>query len=166
MHNIETVIQFLNQHGLSITTAESCTAGMVAAMMADVSGCGAALHSAYVVYTEAAKHDCLSVSLQTIETFGLTSEEVAKEMAIGALKKSAADIILAITGTAESDDDLNGVICFAYALKTKSGFRLLSESRSFTGDRNQVRRAAATHALTSLPDIYEKIQTYPETSLS
>lgn len=166
MHNIETVIQFLNQHGLSITTAESCTAGMVAAMMADISGCGTALHSAYVVYTEAAKHDCLDVSLQTIETFGLTSEEVAKEMAIGALNKSSADIILAITGTAESDDDLNGVICFAYALRTTNGYRLLSESKSFIGDRNQVRRAAATHALTSLPETYKKIKTYPEILLS
>lgn len=166
MHNIETIIQFLNQRGLSITTAESCTAGMVAAMMADISGCGAALHSAYVVYTQAAKHNCLDVSLQTIETFGLTSEEVAKEMAMGALCRSVADIILAITGTAESDDDLNGVICFAYALRTKNGYRLWSETKSFNGDRNQVRRKAATHALISLPEIYERIQTHPEILLN
>ncbi|MCE3251986.1 MAG: CinA domain protein [Cellvibrio sp.] len=162
MQNIEAVIQFLNQRELSVTTAESCTAGLAAAMMADISGCGTALQSGFVVYTEEAKHNYLNVSLQTIQTFGLTSEEVAKEMAIGALHKSSADIVLAITGTAESDDDLNGVICFAYAVRTPNGYRLLSESKSFNGDRNQVRRAAATHALVSLPVVYEKIQSYPE----
>src|SRR6187551_3880374 len=112
MHSIEDVIQFLNHRNLSVTTAESCTAGLVAAMMADISGCGEALQSGFVVYTEQAKHNCLNVNFKTIRRYGLTSEEVAKEMALGALHRSSADIILAITGTAESNDDLNGVICF------------------------------------------------------
>ena len=165
MHSIEDVIQFLNHRNLSVTTAESCTAGLVAAMMADISGCGEALQSGFVVYTEQAKHNCLNVNFKTIRRYGLTSEEVAKEMALGALHRSSADIILAITGTAESNDDLNGVICFAYALRTPNGYRLLSESKSFSGDRNEVRSAAATYALVSLPDIYEKIQSHPETRL-
>jgi len=165
MEKIENVIQFLNNCGLSVTTAESCTAGLVAAMMADVSGCGESLQSGYVVYTEEAKHNCLGVSLETMQTFGLTSEEVAREMAIGAFNRSSADIVLAITGKAESNDDLNGVVCFAYVLRTSNGYRLLSESKSFSGSRNEVRNEAARYALLSLPEIYKKIQTYPEVLL-
>lgn len=161
MDTIENVIHFLNQRKLSVTTAESCTAGLAAAMMADIPGCGTALQSGFVVYTEEAKHHHLDVSYKTIQTFGLTSEAVAREMAIGAFHKSSADIILAITGTAESDDELNGVICFAYAVRTASGCHLVSESKSFDGDRNQVRSAAATYALLSLPTIYESGQHHP-----
>ncbi|MDO8345853.1 MAG: nicotinamide-nucleotide amidohydrolase family protein [Cellvibrio sp.] len=159
---IEDVIKFLNQHGFSVTTAESCTAGLVAALMADISGCGTALQSGYIVYTEEAKNSCLDVSLQTIQAFGLTSEEVAREMAVGALKKSSSQLVVAVTGTAESNDSLDGVICFSYGLRTAMGYRLMSETRKFEGKRNHVRKAAAMHAIISLPEVYEKIQLHPE----
>ncbi len=162
MHKIEDVVCFLNDRELSVTTVESCTAGLAAAMMAAISGCGTSLQGGFVVYTKEAKHKYLDVSLQTIETYGLTSEEVAREMALGALKHSTADVILAITGTAESNDQLNGVVCFAYALRSENGCRLFSESRSFSGDRNQVRNAAAAHGLISLPDMFTRMQTFPE----
>lgn len=162
MHKIEDVVCFLNDRELSLATVESCTAGLAAAMMAAISGCGTSLQGGFVVYTKEAKHKYLGVSLQTIETFGLTSEEVAKEMALGALTRTSADLILAITGTAESNDQLNGVVCFAYAARTASGYRLFSESRRFSGDRNQVRNAAAAHGLISLPETFTKIQTLPE----
>lgn len=165
MTTVESVIDFLNHTGLSVTTAESCTAGLAAALMVDVSGCGTALHSGYIVYTEEAKNSCLGVDLQTIQAFGLTSEEVAREMAAGALQRSPAQLTLAITGTAESDDCLNGIVCFAYALRTRNGYQLLSESKSFEGTRNEVRQAAALHAILSLPDVYEKIQVLPEITM-
>jgi PncC family amidohydrolase len=158
IRTVEDVIIFLNQNGFSVTTAESCTAGLVAALMAEVSGCGHVLQSGYIVYTEEAKNSCLDVSPSTVEVFGLTSEEVAKEMAVGALKKSSSQLVVAVTGTAESNDSLNGTICFAYGLRTVAGYRLMSETRKFKGKRNQVRKAAAMHALLSLPDVYEKMQ--------
>lgn len=162
MENINDVIEFLNQHGLSVTTAESCAAGLVAALMADVSGCGNALQSGFIVYTAEAKVSCLDVSPQTIEAFGLTSEEVAKEMAIGALRKSSAQLILAVTGIAESDDCLNGVISFSYVLRTADGYKVINETKEFEGHRNEVRKAAAQHAVLVIPEIYEKFQIYPE----
>lgn len=162
MENIKGVIEFLNRHDLSVTTAESCTAGLVAAFMADVSGCGTALQSGFVVYSAAAKTSHLDVSQQTIQTFGLTSEEVAREMAVGALKKSSAQLILSITGMAESDDCLNGVICFAYVLRTANGYKVISETKQFDGQRNEVRKSAALHALLAIPGVYEKLQIYPE----
>jgi len=159
---IEDAIEFLHHYNISVTTAESCTAGLVAAFMADVTGCGTALHSGYIVYTEEAKNSCLDVSRQTIQKFGLTSEEVAKEMVIGALKKSSAQLGIAVTGMAESDGSLDGVICFAYGLKSTAGYRLMSETKKFEGQRNTVRTAAAVHALVSIPVVYKKIQLYPE----
>lgn len=162
MKDIEDVIDFLNKQKISVATAESCTAGLAAALMASVSGCGSALQSGFIVYTEEAKHNCLGISRDIMQAFGLTSEKVAEEMAIGEFNKSDAQLIVAITGTAESDDCLNGVVCFAYLSKTAAGFRLLSETKTFEGTRNEVRNAAAEHAICSLPEIYEKIQKYPE----
>lgn len=162
MNAVEEVVGFLNRNKLSVTTAESCTAGMAAALMANVSGCGSALHSGYIAYTEEAKIAILGVNPQTIDGYGLTSEEVAREMALGALSRTSATLALSITGTAESDDCLNGVVCFAYALRTSLGYRLMSETQSFDGPRNQVRTAAAHYAVLALPNVCEKIHSYPE----
>ena len=176
MSSVEDVIQYLCEHKLTIATAESCTAGMMTSMLADVPGCASILDIGFVVYTEHAKHNFLGVNLQTINLFGLTSEEVAREMALGALKRSNANFAVAITGTAESDDELNGVVCFAYAFQTDNAkktadindvdikdvdssvtnTKVLSETITFRGERNQVRNLAAMHAITSIPAYYKK----------
>ncbi len=156
MNSVEDVINYLCEKELSIVTAESCTAGMVTSLLADAPGCASILEVGYVVYTEHAKHQCLGVDLQTMQLFGLTSEEVAREMALGALTRSRANISIAITGTAESEDELNGVVCFAYATKTENTQRVISETIKFVGKRNQVRHSAAMHAIVSIPSVYEK----------
>ncbi|GGY78920.1 competence damage-inducible protein A [Cellvibrio zantedeschiae] len=155
MNSIEDVIDFLCEHRLMLTTAESCTAGMVTSLLADVPGCGSVLDTGFVVYTEHAKNHCLDVNLQTIKTFGLTSEEVAREMAVGALKRSQSNFSVAITGTAESNDELNGVVCFAYALGDDTN-KILSETIKFDGERNHVRYLAAMHAIRSIPEYYQR----------
>jgi len=155
VNSIEDVITFLCEKKISLVTAESCTAGMVTSLLANVPGCGSILEIGYVVYTEHAKQECLGVDLQTMRLFGLTSEEVAREMAAGALKHSRANFSLAITGTAESDDELNGVVCFAYAISLENTQHLISETVKFDGERNHVRHLAAMHAITSIPRIYE-----------
>lgn len=155
MNSVESVVNFLCGNSVKISIAESCTAGMVASKLADVPGCGTVLEIGYVVYTEHAKHAFLGVSLQTIKSFGLTSEEVAKEMAEGALDRSGADMALAITGTAESDDELNGVVCFAYVMRINNILNVVSETIKFDGARNVVRSLAATHAISRIPRHYE-----------
>jgi nicotinamide-nucleotide amidase len=157
MHQIESVMNFLCEHKLRLVTAESCTAGMVTSLLADVPGCGAVLDVGYVVYTENAKNICLGVTRQTMKLFGLTSEEVATEMAIGALDRSGGDIAVAVTGTAESNDELNGVICFAYATRIENEIRILSETIKFEGERNAVRKSAAVHVISSIPIYYKKM---------
>lgn len=156
MYPVESVIDFLCEHKLRLVTAESCTAGMVTSLLADVPGCGAVLDTGYVVYTENAKNICLGVSRQTMKLFGLTSEEVATEMAIGALNRSTGDMAAAVTGTAESTDELNGIVCFAYATRIDTEIRTLSETIKFDGERNTVRKLAAVHVISSIPIYYKK----------
>ena len=115
----EQVFQRLSAHGLKLATAESCTGGMVAAAITDIAGSSAIFDRGFVTYSNAAKSDMLSVPPDLIKDFGAVSEEVAKAMAQGALKHSAADISLAITGiagpTGGSADKPVGLVHFAMA---------------------------------------------------
>jgi len=158
MQSVEQVVSFLEKYQLSLTTAESCTAGLMASMVAEVMGAGAVLESGFVVYSPEAKHACLGVSLQTMETFGLTSEEVAREMAIGAMKLSKANIVLANTGLAEAAGEMDGVQCFACAMKVNGHEGVVSETVKFAGERNEVRVAASRYALLQLPYYYERLR--------
>src|SRR5690606_38937873 len=97
-----------------------------------------------------AKRDMLGVNLQTIDRYGLTSEEVAREMALGALQRCGASVTLANTGLAEAEGPMDGVVCFACAMTINGEQRVLSETRKFHGERNAVREQAARHALFSL----------------
>lgn len=77
------IVQYLREHALVVTTAESCTAGKIVTLLSGVEGSGEFIECGYVVYSPQAKQRLLHVSPQTIETFNLTSVEVAKEMAKG-----------------------------------------------------------------------------------
>lgn len=159
MQSVEQVVSFLEKYQLRLSTAESCTAGLMASMVAQVQGSGQVLESGFIVYSPEAKNSILGVSLQTIETYGLTSEEVAREMAVGALKLSKAAIVLANTGLAEAEGDMDGVQCFACAMSVNDHEGVVSETVKFEGSRNEVRAAAAQYALMQLPYYYERLRT-------
>lgn len=158
MQNIEQVVNFLSKYRLRLCTAESCTAGLIASLIADVPGSGSVLDCGFVTYSPQAKQRCLDVAPQTIERFGLTSEEVAQEMALGALKRSGADIALANTGLAEAEDGMDGVQCIACAIRLDQHQGIVSETVQFNGVRNQVRHDAARYALLQLPYYYERLR--------
>ena len=86
-----------------IATAESCTAGLIAGEITSVSGSSAIFDRGFVTYTNAAKVEMLDVSQSSIDTFGAVSEQVAKEMAEGALKHSNATVAISVTGIAGPD---------------------------------------------------------------
>lgn len=157
MRGIEQTVDFLKRNNLVMTTAESATAGLIASLIADVPGCAEAFDSGFVAYSVAAKTSQLGVDAHTIETYGLTSEEVASEMARGALARSAATIALANTGMAAADGELDGVMCFACAMEVRGHVQVVSETIKFEGERNTVRVAAARHALLHLADYYERL---------
>ncbi|MDB5887122.1 MAG: hypothetical protein JWR74_3293 [Polaromonas sp.] len=145
----------MSENSLVMTTAESCTAGLIAAHLADVPGAGKSLECAFVTYSPEAKQNCLGVQRQTIESYNLTSEEVAREMAQGALRNSNANLAVSNTGVADDTDPEvePGTQCFAWFFAQQGGRheRLFSETRKFSGDRNSIRDQAALYALLQIP---------------
>ena len=90
----------LSAHGLKIAMAESCTGGLVSALLTDVSGSSAVLWGGVVAYSNECKTELLGVERETIERHGAVSAETARAMSIGLLQKSDVDLAIGITGIA------------------------------------------------------------------
>jgi nicotinamide-nucleotide amidase len=154
--------QFLIEHQLMMSTAESCTGGMVASALTDLAGSSAWFDRGFVTYSNEAKCDSLGVDMNLIQAHGAVSEAVAKEMAIGTITHSKADLGLSITGvagpTGGSLEKPVGFVCFGWAWKqagiiqTKTqAVRLLGEDITITDStRHIVRLLARDHALKEL----------------
>lgn len=137
----------LKAKGLTLATAESCTGGWVAMALTAIPGSSDWFERGYVTYSNAAKREELGVAEATLERHGAVSEPAAREMAAGALRKSGAQVALAITGiagpTGGSPSKPVGTVCFAWAV----GSKIASETRRFDGDRESVRRQSVLRAL-------------------
>ena len=137
----------LKKKGQSLVTAESCTGGWVAQAMTAVAGSSEWFERGYVTYSNAAKRESLGVPKQTLARHGAVSEQTARAMARGALKRSRGSIALAITGIAGPGGGAPGkpvgTVCFAWA----RGRETRSETRRFRGGRSRVRRQSVIHAL-------------------
>ncbi|MDB5459054.1 MAG: cinA [Caulobacteraceae bacterium] len=105
--------------GFGLATAESCTGGLLASLLTDVPGASHAFDRGFVVYTDAAKAELLGVDRALLKTHGAVSEPVARAMAEGALRRSAAEIALSITGWAEgAPGHPAGLVHFASARRS------------------------------------------------
>ena len=156
MNEIERVAAYMHDHKLLLVTAESCTSGLIAATLADIPGAGQLLDAAFVTYSVPAKQRYLGVSEITIQRHNLTSEEVAREMAVGALKQSRANVAVSNTGVVDNTDkDIPaGTQCFAWAFRSQSvpeGIAIFSGTCRFEGDRVEIRRLSAEYALSQIP---------------
>lgn len=153
----DSLVEFMRQQRLLLVTAESCTAGLIASTLAEVPGAGQLLDCAFVTYSPQAKERCLGVSPQTMASAGLTSEAVAREMAVGALSAvPAANVAVSNTGVADDGggDVAAGTQCFAWAFRRQGHLHVHTETRRFSGDRQAVREAAAAYALSRIPFYY------------
>lgn len=152
-------IEYLRQQSLIITTAESCTAGEIVMLLSEVPGSGELIECGYVVYSPQAKQRLLHVSPATMETFNLTSVEVASEMAIGALRDSTANVAVATTGIL-GPDDMDGIkagtVCFAWAFQFDDRHFLFSTRQWFPGSRSEVQTLACEFALQQLPAYHRR----------
>lgn len=159
MDQLQEVSAFLDRENLQIVTAESCTAGLIAGALADMPGCGKWFTTGYVTYSPHAKQRLLGVQACTIERFNLTSEEVAREMAGGALRLAEADLAVADTGVAGPGNGDGGIpagtVCFAWAYRKGKHISMHSETKHFSGERNAVRQAAAIYALARIPALFD-----------
>jgi nicotinamide-nucleotide amidase len=99
----QAVLQLLRERGASLTTAESCTGGLIASMLTRIPGSSDCFHAGFVTYSNAIKHSVLGVLEKTLAAYGAVSEEVVREMAQGAMQRSGADYAIAVSGIAGPD---------------------------------------------------------------
>ena len=138
----------LSSRGCRLVCAESCTGGWISMLVTATAGSSAWFDRGFVTYSNDSKEEVLGVLPATLASFGAVSEETVREMAVGALARSAAGIALAVSGVAGpgggSADKPVGTVCFAWCLRGKPA---ISETRHFGGDRDAVRRQATAYAL-------------------
>ena len=147
MSRAKDIVERASAAGVVIATAESCTGGMISAAITDIAGSSHVLDRGFVTYSNAAKMDMLGVSAETLDTYGAVSEQVAAEMAAGALKHSTATISVSVTGIAGpggSDFKPEGRVCFGIA--TNDGVETQQIDFGALG-RTGVREATVAHAL-------------------
>lgn len=157
-----TLTESLKAHGKTVAFAESCTAGLVSKLVADVAGASAVLKGSAVTYATASKAAVLGVSDEVLESFGPISEECAAEMASGALTLYGADIAVSVTGVAGPDDygDIPcGHVCFGVAVLTDGIIKTRTCTVEFGRRRSRqtVRNLAAIRALHEALSEVEKL---------
>ena len=140
----------LRQHGWMLSTAESCTGGLIAAACTDLAGSSNWFERGFVTYSNAAKMDLLSVPSILLATHGAVSEPVVRAMAQGALTHARAQVSIAVTGVAGpgggSADKPVGTVWVGWAVPGQ----IVSECQHFMGDRAQVRASTVHYALARL----------------
>ena len=150
MTTAQRIVDLATKAGVTITTAESCTGGMVSAALTDIAGSSAVFERGFVTYSNQAKTDMLGVRAATLEAVGAVSEEVAREMAEGARRSAGAALAVSITGIAGpggSEHKPEGRVCFGLA-STQDTFVETIEFGAL--GRENVRLAARDHALSLL----------------
>lgn len=140
------VVELLKKLNMNISTAESCTGGMLASKLIDVPGISEVFYEGIVSYSNEAKINRLGVKKETLDKYGAVSEEVAKEMVMGL----TTDVALSTTGIAGPDGGSEekpvGLVYMGIRIKDK----IYVEKRVFRGDRNKVRERTVSHTLFTL----------------
>ncbi len=144
---------------LRVTTAESCTGGLIASLMTEIPGSSDVVGRGFVTYSNEAKQDMLGVRAETLAAHGAVSGETAREMARGALARAGPDanLAIAVTGVAGpgggSAEKPVGTVWLAVAA---AGGETVATRRHLDGDRAQIRRAAVECAVAMLNSAVER----------
>ncbi len=147
----------LRTRSRTLAIAESCTGGWIAKVITDVPGSSGWFDRGFVTYSNAAKTDLLGVQSATIAQHGAVSAEVVTEMAAGALERSPADFVIAVSGIAGPEGGTQekpvGTVYLAWALL---GDPVQTEIRQFPGNRDAVRLEAVAAALQGVLDVFAR----------
>lgn len=153
----EKIVRELQNRGYTITTAESCTGGLLAGRILNVSGASAVYNEGHITYSNEAKERLLGVSHDTLEQFGAVSEQIAAEMALGAARVASANVGLSTTGIAGpgggTPEKPVGLVYIGCAI---NGDVTVKECR-FAGNREENRNAAVEAVLELLIDELETV---------
>ena len=137
----EEVVELLKMDELTVTTAESCTGGLVAARLVDVPGVSEVFKQGFITYSNKAKRKLLNVKKTTLKEFGAVSEKTAREMAKGAILASGADAAIATTGIAGPDGGTEekpvGLVYIGVSVRGQ----MYVEEYHFEGERSEVRES-------------------------
>lgn len=142
-------LDMLREGGLMLATAESCTGGLIAGLLTSIAGSSGMVDRGFVTYSNEAKSEMLDVPMALIAQHGAVSEQVAREMAEGALRNSRANVSISVTGVAGPDGGSEekpiGLVHFGCARPETATHHV----RMTYGDigRNEVRHAAIGTAL-------------------
>lgn len=148
----EKIVSLLLEKGLSITTAESCTGGAIAAHLINVVGISQVYKEGFITYSNEAKQKRLGVRVRTLNDFGAVSHEVAFEMAKGVCQVADADVGIAVTGIAGpsggTEEKPVGLVYLSCCVNRQSKV----VEKHFEGSRNEIREQSVQAALELLLD--------------
>jgi len=154
---VQALIHYLGEEGRTLTFAESCTGGRLAAAITAHSGSSAILEGSWVTYANRIKAGWLGVRTETLERYGAVSEACVREMAFGAQQRIGADIAVAVSGIAGPTGAVPGKPVGTVWFGLRNGRRERTERVHFRGDRNAVQEQAVRHALKMIVESEEKI---------
>ena len=137
---MDKLFDFLKQNNLTISTAESCTGGMIASAITDVSGSSGFFGTGVVTYSNEAKMKLIGVKRETLERFGAVSEQTAAEMAEGVLKLGDADVAVAVTGIAGPTGGTAEKPVGLVYIGVSGKYGTFAYKNNFEGSRDEVRR--------------------------
>ncbi len=151
----EKLVQMLAEMGLTISTAESCTGGMLASRIIDISGASDVYSEGFITYSNDAKLKYLKVKDETLDTYGAVSKEVALQMAEGCRNETGSDVALVTTGIAGpgggTAEKPVGLVYIGCAYKDE----VISREFRFNGDRYEIRRQAVDEAVAIAVEMLE-----------
>ena len=146
----EAVVSLLKEKNMTLTTAESCTGGLLAGRLMNVPGASSIYNEGYITYSNDAKEKLLGVKHETLEVHGAVSADTAYEMALGAAQAAGADVSVSVTGIAGPDGGTEekpvGLVYVGCCVNGK----VRTEEYRFTGNRSKNREYAVVRALTLL----------------
>ncbi len=147
------ILEKSKEKKLKLAFAESCTGGLLSALFTEIPGSSQVVDCGFVTYSNEAKIKMLGVKVETLRNYGAVSEEVAKEMAIGALRNSQSDVALAITGIAGPDGGSEekpvGLVYIGIADRNKASTKRFI----FSGIRSDIRKSTVAEALKILETV-------------
>lgn len=143
----EAVVRLLTKYELTVTTAESCTGGMIASKIVNVPGASDVFNEGFITYSNKAKRKILDVSKNTLKKYGAVSEQTVREMAIGGVFAADSDACIAVTGIAGPDGGTEekpvGLVYIGCCIKDEVTVR----ECHFHGTRLEIREQSANAAL-------------------
>ncbi|MGB1469028.1 MAG: CinA family protein [Candidatus Puniceispirillaceae bacterium] len=145
------LIQKLTASNQTLSTVESCTGGLLFGYLTAVPGASAVLERGFITYSDQSKQEMVGVTENTLAAFGAVSQQTAEEMAKGGCQIARTDLSISLTGIAgPSGGSAEKPVGLVWISAFRKGGIQQTERHLFTGDRQQIRMLACTHAISLL----------------